>query len=103
MRSGDEVCVPLKNSVGTDRGWIFHCPGCKYGHRFDDIIWKFNGDLVKPTLSPSYLTGHDGFTKNRCHSFIKDGKIQFLDDCFHELRGQTIDLPKFDDEDWRNK
>ena len=28
-----------------------------------------------------------------CHSFVTDGRIQYLDDCTHELRGQTIDLP----------
>ena len=28
-----------------------------------------------------------------CHHFIRDGKIQFLGDCTHALRGQTVDLP----------
>ena len=28
-----------------------------------------------------------------CHSFVRDGRIQFLDDCSHELAGQTVDLP----------
>lgn len=73
--------------------YMFHCPGCGYGHVFDEKRWHFNNDLVKPTITPSYLTGQDNFTKMRCHSFIKDGKIQFLDDCFHSLRGQTVDLP----------
>lgn len=29
-----------------------------------------------------------------CHSFVTDGRIQFLDDCTHALRGQTVDLPE---------
>lgn len=31
-----------------------------------------------------------------CHSFVRDGKIQFLGDCTHELAGQTVDLPEID-------
>lgn len=33
-----------------------------------------------------------------CHSFVTDGKIQFLSDCTHELAGQTVELP-----DWPSK
>jgi len=29
----------------------------------------------------------------RCHSFVVDGRIQFLQDSEHELAGQTVDLP----------
>lgn len=29
----------------------------------------------------------------RCHSFVTDGRIQFLGDCTHALAGQTVDLP----------
>lgn len=28
----------------------------------------------------------------RCHSFIKDGKMQFLADSTHELSGKTVEL-----------
>jgi hypothetical protein len=27
-----------------------------------------------------------------CHSFIKNGKIQYLSDCTHELKGKTVQL-----------
>lgn len=30
-----------------------------------------------------------------CHSFVTDGRIQFLSDCSHALAGQTVDLPDF--------
>lgn len=36
------------------------------------------------------------YPESRCHSFITDGKIQYLSDCFHELAGQTVDLPEID-------
>lgn len=29
-----------------------------------------------------------------CHSFVTDGRIQFLGDCTHALTGQTVDLPE---------
>jgi hypothetical protein len=31
-----------------------------------------------------------------CHSFVTDGKIQFLGDCTHALAGQTVPLEDFD-------
>ena len=34
-----------------------------------------------------------------CHSFIRDGRIQFLGDCTHHLAGQTVDLPDFTEEE----
>jgi hypothetical protein len=30
----------------------------------------------------------------RCHSFVTDGRIQFLSDSTHALAGQTVDLPE---------
>ena len=31
-----------------------------------------------------------------CHSFVTDGRIQFLGDCTHKLAGQTVDLPDWE-------
>ena len=48
--------------------------------------WTWNGDLVKPTIHPSVLSRIE-FPRDPvrdtqiCHSFIRDGQIQFLDDC----------------------
>lgn len=81
--------------------FAFLCPGCAdrdepdsrlhASHTFNST-WAYNGDGQNPTVSPSILlTGHDGHV---CHSFIKDGKIQFLADCSHSLAGQTVDLPE---------
>jgi hypothetical protein len=30
-----------------------------------------------------------------CHSFVTDGRIQFLNDCTHPLAGQTVDIPEW--------
>jgi hypothetical protein len=57
--------------------------------------WMWNRDTEKPTITPSILTnGSD--TMPRCHSFVTDGKIQFLSDCTHALAGQTVDLLDID-------
>lgn len=80
--------------------------------------WTWNGDIEKPTLKPSVLTsaGHfapgfkpeehscwctynkarpdqaPAFTCYRCHVWVNDGNVQFLDDTTHELRNQTVPL-----------
>lgn len=82
------------------RRFLFMCPGCKYGHCVITPRWQWNGRFDEPTFSPSVLTGHNppDFNENRCHSFITDGNIQFLSDCWHELKGQTVALPDLDEE-----
>ena len=75
--------------------YFFHCPGCKAAHGFHVPHWTFNGSMEAPTFTPSLLcNGHDPAT--RCHSFVTDGKIQFLGDCHHALAGQTVDVPDWD-------
>lgn len=101
----------------------FHCPGCKSIHAVAvepaRNSWGYNENADAPTLTPSVLvrSGHyvgDGencwctfnaarpdetpdFICEQCHSFVTDGRIQFLPDCSHELAGQTVDLPDWID------
>lgn len=83
--------------VHADGYATFRCPGCMWPHLIrvgegDGPRWNWNGSTTKPTLSPSILsTG--GPDVPRCHSFIKDGRIEFLSDCSHALAGKTVDLP----------
>lgn len=89
----------------------FKCPGCGDTHEIPCDRWQFNGSVDKPTFRPSllvtsghYCTGAKGdacwctyeglapFHCYRCHSFITEGKIQFLSDCSHSLAGQTVDM-----------
>lgn len=73
--------------------FVFWCPGCECGHQVDSRKWKFNGDIVRPTVSPSLLVNKDRVAvEHRCHTFIKDGNIQFLPDCTHKLAGKTVPL-----------
>lgn len=76
------------------RKYFFHCPGCDEIHAFTSE-WKFNKNIENPTVSPSILVTWGPLNPGkRCHSYIKEGKIQFLNDCHHELKGKTIDLPE---------
>ena len=92
-------------NLGEDGdGVSFMCPGCKTTHAVPVTgpkAWTFNGDMNRPTLSPSivvwteeYVDPEDQFKipATRCHSFVRDGKIQFLSDCTHKLAGQTVEL-----------
>lgn len=91
------------------------CPGCKTPHAIGKGIHGFNNDFDKPTFTPSLLaTGTETPTDDevkrilagekieprpiRCHSYITNGKMQFLNDCTHELKNQTVDLPEFEEE-----
>jgi len=87
-------------------------------------IWGYNNNPDAPTFEPSVLvrSGHYApshkphencwctFNEERvrkgeeptkykcgiCHSFVRNGRIQFLNDSTHELAGQTVDLPDVD-------
>lgn len=103
--------------------WLW-CPGCNEYHAAKVNTpngWTWNGSEEKPTLQPSllvrsghYSPGHKGpcwcsyntehpseeskFKCGACHSFITNGKVQFLSDSTHALSGQTVDLPDLDEE-----
>ena len=98
---------------GAHYGIEFRCPGCSAAEGGDSTHtvttppypnhpWGWNGSIDLPTLTPSILVhphgvyANDGVTviqSPRCHSFVKDGRIQFLGDCTHHLANQTVDLP----------
>lgn len=64
--------------------------------------WTFTGTLECPTYSPSQLSRWEGTvngkpTKRVCHTFIRNGKAEFLSDCTHALAGQTVPLPPLPD------
>jgi len=84
----------LRKLIYSDKTthYYYLCPGCGYEHAFSPDIHTFNGDVNNPTISPSLL--HDNPQHHHtCHSYIKNGEIQFLGDCWHELKGQTVQLP----------
>lgn len=91
----------------------FFCPGCDDWHVLNvdnphHPRWQFNGDVERPSFEPSICVTYpanpdaeeefkEWRVERRCHSFVRGGRIQFLDDCTHQLAGQTVDLPDHDD------
>ena len=86
--------------------YAFHCPGCEYGHAVtvnghknsQGATWGWNGSIDKPTFAPSINCNKDD-PEHRCHSVVSDGRISFLNDCFHKLAGQIVEIPDWNDED----
>lgn len=88
---------------------FFACPGCKILHgvnieRDGRPRWTWNGSALHPTFSPSVLVQYpwrllESGEREQivCHSFVTDGRIQFLDDCTHHLAGQTVAIPPLED------
>lgn len=97
---------PVTHADGSPYGVCFHCPGCGYEHDIPTTgpkAWGFNGSMEAPTLTPSILIRYKASDQDDpaavamqsvCHSFVRDGRIEFLSDCTHELAGKTVDLPE---------
>ncbi len=105
----------------------FWCPGCNESHSISIADgrggWTVDvADPERPTFSPSVLVrsghyAHDAAPGNcwcdyearfgkvsafkclRCHSFVRDGRIEFLSDCSHAMASQTVDLPSFPEQE----
>ncbi len=97
--------LPVRSN-GETIGYMIECPACGCGHLFytnhpdkkHDHNWTFDGNLDSPTFSPSMLV-YPSHNQKRCHSFVRNGKIQFLNDCGHQMAGQTVELPDMDGEE----
>ncbi len=92
---GDKL-LETTNPDGSHYSWVFMCPGCKAPHQCD-TRWTFNGDHERPTFRASVLVhavddAEVNYHRPRCHSFVTDGRIQFLPDSTHPLAGQTVDI-----------
>lgn len=87
--------IHLIDIRGDVQFYSFFCPGCKYDHSFEVPRWTWNGSLEKPTFTPSLMC-NASIPSSRCHSFVTNGQIAFLPDCWHNLAGQTVDLPDYE-------
>lgn len=84
---------------------LFHCPACARNHKVKvagDGAWSWNGDITKPTFTPSILVTYDGSDAGkagappaRCHSMISDGQITFYGDSTHSMAGATAKIPEW--------
>lgn len=110
----------IARGMNEERTLLFWCPGCNTPHGprvAGPSAWDWNGDRDRPTLSPSVLVrGTRPLTDDEyqrvirgntltpeplvCHSFVRDGQIQFLGDCTHALAGQTVPIPDWPHADY---
>lgn len=113
-----QVSKYLRN---TTQGYSHWCPGCQEMHELPtNKGWTFNGNVNKPTFSPSFLRGSlkrnivDGqwvgegrdawiYDANGnpvpdiCHYFVTDGNLNFCGDCTHALSGKIVPMPELPD------
>lgn len=115
---------PVLRSLEGNR-LAFICPGCNTMHSVSIAPdqrprWDYDGNATAPTFTPSVLikTGHMASAhkpgdscwctfreehptrevRSRCgvcHFYVRAGKLQFLDDCTHDLKGQTVEMVAF--------
>lgn len=110
------MIIKRYDAHGGGYGFTFMCPGCEDRHSIrvregEDgprPSWTFNGDLERPTFTPSILVTYNGPDAGQvdedgfrappavCHSYVTDGSIRFLDDCTHPLAGQVVPLPELE-------
>lgn len=106
----ERTCI--KADKTTYKAHYYWCPGCDALHGIginptkqeNGAGWDFSGTMECPTYSPSQLcrynqwTGHNTLPKEFvCHTFIRQGQIEFLSDCTHAMKGKTVPLPPLPD------
>lgn len=95
----EEVRVLEKESY-----WLIDSPATGTISIPRDGRWTFDGNFSCPTFYPSINESwgrpgqsHDELLRdpnpNRNHCWIRHGKIEYLSDCTHEMRGQTVEIP----------
>lgn len=107
-----KISLVLRKVEGGYGHW---CPGCDEMHviyvgREKGPNWSFDGNVEKPSFSPSVRISYngedagqdrgDGFGKAPpacCHYFVKAGNIEFCGDSTHEFAGKTVPLPVLED------
>lgn len=86
------------NGDTGERIWLW-CPGCGdlhcaniAGTEGKDILWTWDGNKERPTISPSILVRWYDSQRGPqvCHSFVRDGKWEYLPDSTHALAGQAV-------------
>ena len=111
-RADEARAAALEADFGVS--YWFWCEGCDVYHRYvtknpvgdQGPTWSFNGDMERPTFSPSLLMNGrvdlkpEDVTRgvHRCHLVLADGVVRFQGDCTHALANSERPLvaPKWD-------
>lgn len=97
--------ILVERAIDEGVHYWWWCPGCDQtrngmGLHVFDSRWTFNGDFDSPSFDGSYLANSTWAGEPTiCHSFIRNGQIEYLTDCTHPLAGQTVPMPPIPD-DW---
>lgn len=88
-----EVRYQTKVPVGKAL-WVW-CPACDGAKRLpiegSRPSWEWNGNLEKPTLTPSILQ-IETQTAPRCHSYLTEGVWNYLSDCTHDMPDRQVPM-----------
>jgi len=104
---------------------VFQCPACGNCHNVlvegatrPGPRWGWNGSMDAPTFTPSIKVTSKHYPSGGafpmddeharviageqlkaidhvCHSFVRDGRIEYCGDSTHKLAGQTVELPEW--------
>jgi len=90
------IHLPVSTGHALVDGVGFWCPGCEEMHCIYFGLpggWTNDGTEEKPTIRPSLLVQYGTRPGDkRCHSFITDGRWEYLSDTTHRLAGQSVPM-----------
>lgn len=106
-----DICLIERPRLHGGRTRIFMCPACNVAHIFAVDLpsgngWTFNDDYAAPTCAPSLAIRRPvvkggkvskGQHQTLCHLFLREGVIDYCNDCPHPLAGERVALPFFRD------
>lgn len=86
--------------------YLHWCAACKSGHTYPvkgalkGHSWTFDGSIDKPSFEPSMLifTPAQGLGNQHvpqatvCHYYLRNGRIEYQQDCPHTYAGKTVPL-----------
>lgn len=88
----------------NDFDYIYPCPGCGVSHGIRTVkegvgpVWRLSGGVDNPSVKPSVkVTSRNAKGPTCCHFFIENGHIRYLNDCTHDLAGQTVEMKDIND------
>ncbi len=98
---------PVVTHYSTSQGEYlkFECLACNDLHivtlkaDYESPTWTWNGSLDKPSIQPSVnvtYRGRRGRVIKRCHFFVKQGHIEYCNDCTHDLKGSHVQMTPVD-------
>lgn len=91
--------LPIVARVTAEGVLIYKCPGCNAEHGLAmktpsapaGQVWRWNGNVAKPTVNPSVMS-HALADRPACQHFMVNGILEFLPMTTHPLRLQKVPM-----------